>query len=1238
MKSIKAVEKTVIVIEKAHCVEKPNRIGARLSRLSGSNNDDGSPKWELVSKVELERPEPMVEFESSLRWYIEDFSIKEPFEEGRAKKIRSAIGEYGSSLFSQLRLAEVAAETSASTIEVHVLEDLGGTEWGSIHWESLESPVAQSPSCANLFIQVSRVSTINAQPGPVQVISGPKEALNMLVIVSRPDDLHDIGYRKVTLPLINATEIFPHRLLCADVVGMGTWKSALEALDAKPFGHYAIVHFDAHGQIRKHIPCLRFRRRQKSEFVPAEDIASKLMENGVQAVILNSCSSAKTPRPTQDSLALALLRHGMRFVIGMAYDVHEDAVFQFVQGLYRTLLDGQSSVLDAVAQGRRAMQDNTTRVGKFNLPVDVEDWLNPVLYCRDPSPSKLITLPQDSTIRGFMQNPDTTDWNRGFYGRDWDIMKIERGLVCNKLVRIEGFRGSGKSTLTRHIAEWWRRTNFAEAVFIVDFSSTHDSDTESPHIYPTEIFKRIDAILAGRDGTSPNRCRFYQIGPSENPCPAVPQPPDCLTGYRDGINLGQAMAQMDIGEGKIDDDAALFNRLKLQLCSNRYVVIFNDFHNVSSLASGGDMNRFAWIEEMIKWLKRLEWRTWKSAILFSSMLQEDWLDELTCEIVTLHGIDPVSATQLAQRIVDIEMYTKDALDRDYLERIMAYFDYQPLALQIILPQLVRSQLSPVIFFEQLLLGEVEVNLDGDVPIQHHLIIEFIVALQALPTWIPGIDAVQLRCPQEFIREQLDGQGVFEAQEDPQKVWKDTLETLQDFGIVRLLQAEDQLDILTAGDLEVHPLFPAFLRFKSPDFAASTDMMFSYLVHYLALQSYDWSEDGYEYKLSKSGARAIQDNQFNILAALQYCISRPYLWDTRREREFGLLMKPISYYAIFHKPSEKNVVSRIERGSIDKIARAFSDQEATALTPWWKAARLALTEVDEDAASTIAGETDEDLSSPTVTETDEDDSSLDGSTGLISLKETRILQLKRHTVMPKWIYRRVITTYCYLRFGAWKTFDPIGWDYNAMLMGLLAWRRAQLAQVPQEFREENEQEYFDFLEQESKICAAEFTYQSGNHRVEGMKVLAEVDLSCLSGAMRETLEVRLRDIRAELMGFLMDADHYQGDADTMKQVMSAEADGKFPGGGSVAGAIITRRAYETACRTKNKDDIKRAKDFIYQSLSLVDSPEDPYPIVLHRFLYDVSGIPSTQDELQVSNYPGSSLLSKKIGKAVSSNLS
>lgn len=911
-------------------------------------------------------------------------------------------------------------------------------------------------------------------------------------------------------------------------------------------------------------------------------------------MILNACGSARKPRPTQESLALALLNRGMLFVIGMAYDVHEDAVFHFVRGLYGSLLDGQATVLEAVSLGRRNMQLNPQRVGKFALAVDVQDWLNPVLYCRDPTPVRLMAPSQPRIQKPSCSLPAswTAGWPQGFFGRDWDIAKIEWALRINKLARIEGFRGAGKSTLTKHLAEWWKRSNFAEAVFMVDFSFTADGfDSNSLKAYPTEIFAKIDSILANRDRISPDRCRFYELSPSQTLDPSALHLPGNLNGHEDAMNLAQAIAHLNLDDEKTTgygkpEDPGLLLRLKSEFASTRYVIIINALHNVTSPMCGGSGTFFSWIEDMKRWLEHLGLQSWKSAALFSSMLTEGWLDGLGSQIVALGGLDPLYATQYAQYVVDLGRYSKDTLQRDCLSRIMEYFEYQPLALRLVLRKFVASGLPPATYFERLLCGITELKLNTDIPDERQLLLDFTVAVMALPTWIPGLDAVQLYCPRAFILQQLEGKGTFDAEENPLERWNDTLETLQDFGIARKISARDNRDVLATGDLKLHPLFSAHLRWCSrkmhtPKGVKPVDITFSFLVYYLERRSCAWDNNGELEGLTDEGHKDMERNWFNILAALQYCVLRPYLWNYQLERAFDFIMKRVTYYATFYKPREKNFVARIERSAIGRIAVAFSGSKATALTPWWAHARLAATKQEEDSQ----------VPSGKIKSTVQ--------------KVKRICGRRNHSVMPWWLFRRVVVTYLSLRVDAWKSFNPIGWEYNNMLMGLLAWRRPQLGQVPEELRPPKEELFYCFLEQEANICIAEIAYQTSDHRLEGLKALERVDLSKVPEEMRETLEVRARDIRAELMDFIMDAENYQGDSATMAIIKKAEETGVLPKEERAARAIVTRRAYEAACTSKDEADFSRAKMFIYQDLDMVENPADPYPLVLHRFLFDVS---------------------------------
>jgi tetratricopeptide (TPR) repeat protein len=60
----------------------------------------------------------------------------------------------------------------------------------------------------------------------------------------------------------------------------------------------------------------------------------------------------------------------------------------------------------------------------------------------------------------------------GFVGRDLDILAIERQLLatgsCNEIL-VHGLAGTGKSTLLRHLAWWWKRTGLIDEAFVYSY-------------------------------------------------------------------------------------------------------------------------------------------------------------------------------------------------------------------------------------------------------------------------------------------------------------------------------------------------------------------------------------------------------------------------------------------------------------------------------------------------------------------------------------------------------------------------------------------------------------------------------------------------------------------------------------------------------------------------------------------------------------------------------------------------
>ncbi|KAF3210922.1 hypothetical protein TWF192_000051 [Orbilia oligospora] len=1136
-----------------------------LSEKNGCANieilapDSGSSKSAVnvpPYTVKVAKPEPVAGFEELLTRHIEKYALQEPFETRLAERVENAITDYAKDLYNQIRLGELLEKledidtlSPVKRLDLCVFEEPNSII-ATIHWELLELFQLQE-LYSNLDIHVSRVPTLASitpsEKFEARWISKKPEGLNILVVVARPNGKQDIPYRNITLPLANIANAFSSQALSIDIVRLGTWDAVRNALAAKPSGHYHLIHFDVHGYVEKSRAFLRFEPSNSiSDDIKPEDIATLLSEHGVRAAILNACRSAQKPALVGPSIASSLIHHGLDFVIGMSYDIHQDAAQYFLEELYKSLLMGNLSILEAVSLGRKAMQSQPARRGRFGIKVDVQDWVNPVLYLRAPILGQLRIVSKSQELVEIAGNGD---WCVGFFGRDYDIACIEKALCSSTVARLRGFRGAGKSTLVKHLQEWWIRSNFAQAVFVVNFSETDYFTAKSPKISPTEIFTKIDNIITERQQSGVRERKVYRIGPMPSDATSKNTVVDGNTGAPD-----------------------ILLRLKTAFSQSAYIILFNNFDNVSSIPYTGDFRFQPWADEMLEWLKNLDWVNWQSMVLFSSNLEENWLNKipavlttsrgqktrrLPAEIIDLEGLDPSAATKFAEGVINLTPYMENPTSRLYLERILQYYQYQPLALKVVLPHLRASNLGTKQYFESTLCSEIEIPLE-DTGEQKRPLMDIMLASMAASGAIPVpiLAATTAYCPRIYLLDILKGDGPFQAQEDPSQAFEDEIDTYKDFGLVRYTEPStnsENPDSINAGHLLIHPLFTSYMRGVVSEMSSQgglepIDITFAYLVYYLAQRSDDWEEIN---GLRHPGSIEINLNWFNILAALRYCVIRPYGWDQNTERLFDFLMNRIVAYAAYYKQDYWDIIAELAISGITRVMKQFSKSNKIT-EPWWIHLYLS------DGESVDQGQ-----NTP-----------------------------RKH--FPLWLLERMIKLYAFLQFYAYKKFDSNGWYYNSAIIGLLDLKQVQ--GYPHE-------DGAIFLEQQAFIAAAEIAHQNSSHYEEGLAYLTKVDLGKVSGPMKQHLKIRQRDILAELMGFILDAESYQGDVDeesTSHGVIPKHLGGEQHLSRPIR-ALETRKVYEKALRTKDGGDIEFAKKSIYQALDSLEDPIDPYTIVLHRFM-------------------------------------
>ncbi|MEM9275110.1 MAG: CHAT domain-containing protein, partial [Cyanobacteria bacterium P01_F01_bin.143] len=272
----------------------------------------------------------------------------------------------------------------------------------------------------------------------------------------------------------------------------------------KGSGYYHIVHFDVHGALKsyanykkgvesnRYIYYGRFGRGKIAEYeglkaflalegetkgeydlVEATEISNLLAGKGIPVCILNACQSAKqifqsdSVENQETSLGSRLMNAGMQMVVAMRYSVTVTAAEIMMAKIYQHLFDHRD-LNQAVRLGRRELYNRKERNAYFNIKIELEDWLLPVIYCNGEVAFNLREFTPEEETEHYLRQDSKYEFQRptyGFVGRDLDILLIEKALLKQNILLLQGVSGIGKTTLLNYLREWWQVTNFSEDIF-----------------------------------------------------------------------------------------------------------------------------------------------------------------------------------------------------------------------------------------------------------------------------------------------------------------------------------------------------------------------------------------------------------------------------------------------------------------------------------------------------------------------------------------------------------------------------------------------------------------------------------------------------------------------------------------------------------------------------------------------------------------------------------------------------
>ncbi|MGF1524543.1 MAG: CHAT domain-containing protein [Leptolyngbyaceae cyanobacterium] len=638
--------------------------------------------------------------EARLEWYFEAWLQRPHLDRVTAEQIKASIPVYGETLFNQV-FADRKAYSAYTTVRsqlgsIEFVIESASPEFQALHWEALRDPDLPRPLALDCTI-VRRPQ----QEVAIAATPNPSPTINLLVVTARPDEERDVNYRTISRPLIEAIQ--QARVpINVELLRPGTYQALENHLQAKGAGYYHIVHFDAHGGLatfeqithepRATDPILFKDRYGRSDIEPyagvkaflfleadtpgqsdpveARELADLLTNQRIPVCLLNACQSAKqVRRETEDaegsplapldkggaagggiddretSLGSRLMTAGMQMVVAMGYSVTVTAATILMEKLYAELF-AQQPLAEAIRLGRRELHNRKTRKGWFNLTVDLEDWLLPVVYGNQAVQFDL----QEMTARDkaayyqakasrYRFTPPTYD----FVGRDLEILKIEKSLLRHNhnVLLLRGMGGTGKTTLLNYLREWWQTTQFAKDVFYFGY----DAKAYTLEQIIQDVGQRVY-----------DEFEWSSVQP---------------------LSV-EAKAEM----------------LAETLRSEPYALMLDNLESVTGqeLAIQNTLPQ-AEQDQLKDFLQRLVGG--KTKVVLGSRSGEDWLATVYRDNrYALRGLDPQSRTELAEKVLERHVGNTARIeqlrqDTDF-ERLMDLLAGYPLAMEVVLANLARQ--------------------------------------------------------------------------------------------------------------------------------------------------------------------------------------------------------------------------------------------------------------------------------------------------------------------------------------------------------------------------------------------------------------------------------------------------------------------------------------------------------------------------------------------------------------------
>ncbi|WP_306296882.1 CHAT domain-containing protein [Nostoc sp. TCL26-01] len=478
--------------------------------------------------------------ERVLEWYFEEWLTFPMLNAQKAEAAKTSVVSYGESLFQQVFQADVDAYSDYRQLRGNLkqvkIEIVGNSpEFHALHWEAMRDKDLPRPLSVDCVMVRKRID----KSASVATHLAESPVINLLVVISRPDEENDVGYRTIARPLIEVIQK-SQLPVNVDLLRPGTYESLERHLEAMGAEYYHIIHFDCHGALMAYADIqdgvkrnrytyqARWGREDiqpyegvkaflfldgesqgKADPVEAGELANLLTGKGIPVCILNACQSGKQVRgdgeqgaeeaggageTRETSLGSRLMTAGMQMVVAMGYSVTVSAARLMMEQVYQNLFGGKE-ITEAIRLGRRELFNNKTRKAYFNTNIDLEDWLLPVVYSNRQVNLHLRQFRAEEEEAYFEKLGNLYQYQPpeyGFIGRDLEILKIEKALFRHNILLLQGMGGTGKTTLLNYLRSWWQTTNFAPEIFYFSYDERAWTLTQILFEIGKRLYKRFE--------------------------------------------------------------------------------------------------------------------------------------------------------------------------------------------------------------------------------------------------------------------------------------------------------------------------------------------------------------------------------------------------------------------------------------------------------------------------------------------------------------------------------------------------------------------------------------------------------------------------------------------------------------------------------------------------------------------------------------------------------------------------